>query len=232
MTSSELLQRVRSRLNDLVGDSSSRLWSDAEIIDDYANLVRDRLFRDCPGLLIDSATATDAAELPLCQIPIVANTATYAISPKILRVARLKLASQTTLLTPIAVADLDMFYPGWEDADAGEPWGYCLDYSTDKVRFIPTPNANDTARLTVHRFPLTAISLSNDNDLGFRAEYQNDLIPGILAQAFSKEDAVAVRPELAAMEESRFAIRLAEIRYELLKRTETIRTNRPLKAFL
>lgn len=232
MNAADLLARVRRRLDDTVGAGTSNgLWSDSEIIDDYANPVRDRMFLECRRLITDSSTVGDVDSVPLCQISLVADTGTYAISPKITEVVRLKLSSQMQPLRKIAAVDLDRIAPNWQDDDPGAPWGYCLDLDTDKVTFIPAPDADDTARLTVYRFPLTPISLDNEDDLGFRAEYQNDLIPGILAMAFSKKDSGTDRPDLAALEEGRFIRRLEEIKGELQRRVSAPQTNSVRRAF-
>ncbi len=232
MTAADLLAKVRARLDDKVdGGNSSYLWSDQEIIDDYANPTREQMFLYCRSLLTDSTTAADLASLPLCRIPLLAGKATYAMSAKILRVLRLKLSSQQQPLTRIAAADLDSVCPGWEEEPPGNPWGYCPDLDTDCVTFIPAPAADDTARLTVYRFPLADISLDSDDELGFRSEYHDDLISGILALAFSKKDTGCDRPDLVVMEEKRFASRLEDIKIELLRRNGTTHTNPVQKAF-
>ena len=234
MDAADLLAKVRSRLDDAVGSGSSLLWSDSEIIDDYANPVRDRMFLAVRSMITDSSTVADASTtpVPLCQITLAQNVAKYATSSKIIRVKRIKLASQPEPLDVLTVATLDVVCPGWQSLPAGTPWACCFDLDTDAVTFVPAPVAADTAKLTVYRFPLTPISLANTNDLGFRAEYQNDLIPGILAMAFSKEDTEAKNPQLAAMEDARFERRMEAIKEELVKRTATTRTNAPRRAFL
>jgi hypothetical protein len=232
MNAADLLAKVRARLDDKVdGGNSLFLWSDEEIIDDYAGPALEQMFLTCRSLLTDSTTATDAEMLPLCRLPLRAGEARYVISPKILRVVRLKLASQQQPLRMVSAADLDELCPGWDNEPAGTPWGYCLDLDTDCVTFIPAPASDDSARLTVYRFPLAPISLDSDDDLGFRDEYQDDLISGILSLAFSKKDSGTDRPDLAAMEEKRFANRLEDIKLELLRRSATPHTNRVRRAF-
>lgn len=235
MNASQLLARVRARLDDTVGaGQSAYLWSNNEIITDYAGPVCDRLFLACPELLTDATTASDLSTptpLPVCQIAVVANTATYALSPKIIKVLRVKLDSQSYPLRVLTVDELDSLHAGWEALPAAKPWGVCLDRSTDSITFIPKPDANDTARLRVQRFPLSPISLTSTAELGFRQEYHADLIPGILAMAYSKKDSGTDRPDLANLEEARFTKRLAEIRDELFRRTVNSHTNRPLRAF-
>jgi hypothetical protein len=230
MNAAELLAKVRARLDDTL---EPYLWRDEEIIDDYANPVCRRLFLFCRKMVIDSTTIADlaATPVPLCKLSLVKDTAKYALSPEIIRVVRLKLASQQEPLTLISAAELDSLCPGWQDEPAGKPWGYCLDMDTDCVTFIPAPDADDIARLTVYRLPLEPISLDSEESLGFREEYHNDLIPGILAMAFSKKDSGTDRPDLAVLEEKRFAGRLDDIKEELQRKTATPHTNRVLRAF-
>jgi hypothetical protein len=89
MIQQELLERVRRRLRDTVGTDDEQLFEDKELIDDYANAARDRLFLICRNLIVDSTTADDGGlptALPVCRIPVVAGTAAYALSPKIIEV--------------------------------------------------------------------------------------------------------------------------------------------------
>jgi len=239
MNAAELLEAVRARLDDSIGGPTDKLWSDTEIIRDYANPVRNRMFLACRRMITDSSTASDLSTvpLPLCGIVLKAGVASYDLSPRIIRITRMKLVSQRDPLVEISATDLDARYPGWEEYPPGKPWGFCLDLDTDAVTFIPAPLADDAARLSVFRHPLKPIALpavgdvSAQPDLGFREEYHADLIPGILEMAFSKKDSQTDSPALSALEGKRFAARVEDIRLELQKRTATTHTNKPRKAF-
>jgi hypothetical protein len=227
MDVSTLLQKVRYRLRDTV---KPYLWSDFELIDDYAHAARTRVFKVCRNLITDSATAEDAAGLPLCSLTLVANTAKYAMSPKILRITRMKLANQSYPLPMISAAELDSAMPGWQGYAAGEPLAFCPDLDTDYITFIPAPVAIDTVSLTVYRFPLEDLA-SSSTELGFREEYHDDLIPGILARAYGANDSEQQNMNLSATHEKTFEDRLLEIRGELQRRTATTHTNNAPRAF-
>ena len=235
MLTKDLLERVRARLRDITSVPNLRLWSSEELIDDYGNIARDRLFLAVRRLLVDSVTAYDFASPPnaLCQFAVSANTGSYAISPSIIEIVRIQLASQPHELKLKTMADLDREVYNWRHADAGVPWCYVPDADTDHIILFPTPNKADVANLTVGRFPLTLLAVARPNDdLGFRREYHPVLIDGILAQALGKKDAETDRPELAAFYEKKFVERIDEIKLEVLRRFQGPQTSRPHRAFL
>ena len=221
MNTGELLTTVRNRLNDAVKGSSAPYWSDTELIDDYANKARNRLFLIVRRFTIDSSTASDSeiVPLPLCALPVVAGTSTYALSQKILGITRLSLASQNKQLKPIVASELDDECPGWQSLPAGVPWAYCPDLQSDSVVFIPAPIADDTANLTVYRMPLARLAKSTPSgSLGFREEYHDDLIPWIQYLAFSKQDSEVYNPQLAETHRKVFIDRAEEIKMEIYRR--------------
>jgi hypothetical protein len=235
MTQQELLERVRRRLRDTVGTADELLFEDKELIDDYANAARDRLFLTCRNLIVDSTTVDDGTlptALPVCRFNVVAGTAVYALSPKIIEVARVKLASQFLPMTRVNQDQLDMLCFNWQTADPNTPWAWCPDLNTDTITLIPTPKADDTAILTVYRFPLVRLSLDDKAiPLGFREEYQEDLIPWILYLAFSKQDVETFRPDLAETYRKLFLDRCQDIKMEIHRRLSGVHTNTVKRAF-
>lgn len=234
MNTGELLTTVRNRLNDAIKGTSTPYWSDAELIDDYANKARNRLFLIVRRLIIDSTTASDTetTPLPLCTLPIVANTGTYALSQKILGITRLSLASLGRQLTPIVASELDENAPGWQSLPAGIPWAYCPDLQSDAVVLIPTPIANDTANLTVYRMPLSKLTKASPTDaLGFREEYHDDLIPWIQYLAFNKQDSEVYNPQLAETYRKTFLERAEEIKMEVYRRVTPAHGTRMRRGF-
>lgn len=234
MDTKDLLRRVRARLRDDVGSSADRLWSDYDLIDDYANEARLKMFRLTRRMIVDSTTATDSAAtpLPLCSIAIVANTAGYAVSPKILKISRIALSTQTQPLIMKTREELDGIDTNWLNAAAAEPWAYCPDMDNDKIVLYPKPIANSTASLTVYRLPLVALAYNKVTDLGFREEYHADLIYGIQEIAFQKQDNETNNQQLSQSYGDKFLDRCEDIKRELLRRTAGPYTNRPRKAFL
>lgn len=227
MNTGELLIAAKGRLDVIAGGNA--FWSDAELIS-YANAARDRLFLIVRKLAIDSATATDGT-LPLCSIPLLAGTGTYALSKKILAITRLKLASQSQLLPPSTADELDRSYD-WQALPAGDPWTYCIDLNSDSITFVPTPKANDTASLTVYRMPLARLSLNSlQADLGFREEYHEDLLPWILNLAFRKQDSEVYNQGLAEEYRKLFLDRAAEIKLEMHRHVTQPHGTRMQRAF-
>jgi hypothetical protein len=222
MTQAELLVAVRARLRDTAGTSSEYLWSDAELIDDYGNEARDRMFNLCRYLVIDSTTSTDTetSPLPLCRITLVAGTYKYAISSKIIEVLDIQLGKQTEPLKLLRRDEIPSVYENWRDLDNGTPEYYCADLETDAIVILPPPSTVDTAYLTVSRLPLTRL----DNDatpaptIGFRSEYHNVLMPGIMSLAYQKNDIQTLNSDKAAYYEGIFLSKCAEVKKALEKR--------------
>lgn len=233
MNVGELLTRARNRLNDAVkGTGSDSFWSDYELIDDYANAARDRMFQACKRLIVDSSTALDASGLPLCRIPIVAGTATYQLSTKIIGINRFKLISQTSPIQPITVDVMDAYGYDWQDGSTGAPTNYIVDLNTDAITLYPTPSANDTAYLTVCRYPLARLTAqTKSQSLEFREEYHEDLIPGILFRAYSKQDSEIYNPRKAQEQLALFESRCEEIRLETYRRSTTVTNTISMGAF-
>lgn len=234
-----LLASVRRRLRDVWPEADQVLWEDEELIDDYANAARDRLFLLCRNLIIDSTTADDGAPptaLPVCRIAVKKDVATYVISPKVIEISRVKLASQSTPLVKVLQSQLDAYFPNWQTNPAqNSPYGaWCPDLDSDSITIFPTPAADDTALLTVSRFPLQRLKITDNTiPLGFREEYHEDLIPWILYLAFSKKDPETNLEHSAQAEYQRklFMDRASEIKMEVQRRLTVNHTITPKYAF-
>lgn len=222
MTQAELLAEVRRRLRDVAGDASEYLWSDYELIDIYANATRDRLFLKTRNMVIDSSTATDSSSVPLCSLTLVANTQSYALSPKIIKVIDVQSSTADQPMKRIYAEQLHYYFKtrNWRMLDAGTPLYWCTNLETDKISFFPKPSAADTIKLVVSRFPLARL----DNDavtaptLDFREEYHDSLIPGIMSMAFTKKDAETDYPILSSNYRKHFDERCEEIKLEIQRR--------------
>ena len=184
-------------------------------------------------MLLDSTTAVDAAAIPLCSIPVVALTSTYAISPKILSIERVMLSTGTLPLIHRTREQLDAYNPKWQTADAAEPWAYCTDLDTDKIVLHPPPLTIGTAALSVYRFPLVPLNYATPlAELGFREEFHFDLILGILEIAFQKWDTQSGNTTLALAYGQKFDARCENIKEELLRRKPRSNTNQLQRAFI
>ena len=119
MTGKELVLALReSRLDDV---APPYLWPDAELLR-YLNYAEVQACRRAQ-LIIDWTTASDAGtaatagtagQKPLCSLNIIANQATYALSPKILQIRRCQIKSMTyPLIGPVTYSEIDSVLPGW-----------------------------------------------------------------------------------------------------------------------
>jgi hypothetical protein len=243
MLPSELLERVRHRLRDTRGNK--RLWSDYELLVDYGNIAVNKMLTAVRKLIIDSTTAVDVQSLPLCTLPLVAGTANYAMSPKIIEIAAASLNFETHPLEIMTVAEMDAKYWNWRNFGVGAPRCIITDLNTDSITFWPTPHANPNpppvwnpvATFTVHRRLLKPLALANGKaddtiPLTIREEYQEALVYGIMAEAYAKDDAETKKPDLAALNEKRFADEIEKIKADVLRRSTVNRGVRCRRAFV
>jgi hypothetical protein len=253
MLPSELLANARKRLFDTIGKDSKKYWSDYELLVEYGNLALDKMFLGVRRLIIDSITASDLQGKPLCSVPLVAGTAAYAISPKIIEISAatvteitdpVLLTTQLSVIKTKTVAEMDAEYCDWRNNTTGWPSCIITDLNTDSVTVWPTPVAYETpppatltptVSFTVHRFPLRRLSLlasgAADDTVafGFREEYQEYLIYGILAEAYMKDDGEVKRLDLAGINEKKFDAKIESIRDDLSRR---LRVNRGVRTKL
>lgn len=231
MTVQEILKKIRVRLFDDVGDKH-QYWKDSELVEDYLEEARTDLFRIVRGFLIDSSTPTDAQQLPLARINVVAGTGLYAVSPKIIETTRLQLASMTAPIQGMTMEQLDKLVYNWQGLNQNLPFAYCTDYATDSILFVPVPLNNDTANLTNRIYPLGKLSSDIPGmSLGFREEYHKDLIPAVLAKAYAKNDSETYRADLIAKYEAQFEKRADEIKIEMYRRSNGPHSNRCNRAY-
>lgn len=227
MLTSQLLSRVQNRLQVETGNSA--LWTPEELIDEYANQVRNRLFQIVRIMKIDSSTASDLSGLPLCTVSVTTGTKTYALSQKILEINRVVPSWGYNPLAKMTAYELDAQYPNWQNYNNGTPFAYCSDLATDSITLVPGLSAaTGTLTLTVSRYPLQDLAYDDDTILlDFREEYHIDLIPGILAEAFQKKDPETDRPEMSAFFKKKFEDRANEIAMEMLRRAHNV--SRPMR---
>ena len=220
MTVHELAKRIRQRLDDAVGKSTGNAgYTDEELIDDYANVSLNRMYQVVRRFAIDSTTPVDSSSVPLCRIPLVAGTATYAISTKILGITRIKLASQVIPLPPKTVDELDGAVGNWQGLPNGTPFCYCTDLNSDSVTFVPPPAVNDTAYVSVCRYPLVSLSYkASSNVVGLPDEYIETLLVGIMAQACDKKDSELYSPAKSVELWEKFEKKTSDIKMELYKK--------------
>lgn len=204
------------------------LWQDSELLRllNYAEVQacrRAHLLID--GTTInDSGTAATAGTLgqkPLCKLTVVANTATYNLSPKILQVKRCQLASMTRpLVGPVTYDELDEYVSGWQGTtgtggisigtagSSGYP-SYFLNQPGNTVTFVYAPSVNDTAYLVVSRIPLISFTLQTSPEID--EQHQDGLYDWAAHLAFKKPDSETLNLNLSKMYEESFTRRFGPI---------------------
>jgi len=230
MIGQELIAQLReSILNDV---ALPYLWSDAELLR-YLNYAEVQACRRA-HLIIDGTTVSDngtaatagtLGQKPLCMLPIVANVATYNLSPKILQVRRCQLMSMTTSLPgPKTYEEVDEILSGWwgtvgtlgtsgsystagssGTVGAAGTSGYptCwLNEPGNTITFILAPSANDIASLIVSRIPLTSFTIQTSPEI--EEHYHEGLMNWAAHLAYIKGDTETLNLNLAQYYDNRF----------------------------
>lgn len=222
MIGQELITHLRESVLDDVAPPP--LWSDTELLRmlNYAEVQACRRAH----LIIDATTANDngtrgtastAGQQALCNLTVLANTATYILSPKILQVRRLQLQSMTyPLRGPLHYEQVDEEYSGWFGTNGtvgtcgsgGYPTAF-LNEPGNTITFLFAPSANDTAYLTVSRLPLTPFTLSTAPEID--EKYHIDLCDWAAHLAYMKGDTETLNQNLAKFYEDRFTQKFGPI---------------------
>lgn len=218
MTGLELVAHMRESILDDV--AVPYLWPDTELIRllNYAEVQACRRAQ----LIIDSTTEYDngtagtAGQNPLCRLYITANQGVYRLSPKILQVKRVQLASMTYPIPgPVSYSELDERMSGWfgtvgtsgtsgtiGTAGSGGCPAMFFNEPNDTLAFVPAPSSDDVAYLVVSRLPLNPFSLRTSPEIDSR--YHEALMDWAAHLAFMKSDSDTLNLELAGYYEQRF----------------------------
>ena len=152
-TLADLLAQARIDLDDPEfpgsGDDSNSLWSDAELTGYINRAIDEACLR--ARLIRDSSSQ-------MTKIPVQTGTHTYKLDYRIYQILRAKIASDTKPLCRSGYKNLDTLEPAWETR-TGVPREYIEDMDSQRIRLIPTPEADDTLELVVqrtHKRPLVA----------------------------------------------------------------------------
>uniref|UniRef100_A0A6M3LHH2 Uncharacterized protein n=1 Tax=viral metagenome TaxID=1070528 RepID=A0A6M3LHH2_9ZZZZ len=178
-------------------------------------------------LLIDGTTANDygtagtagtLGQKPLCTVTLVAGTATYNLSPKILSIKRCQLGSMTTPLSgPVSYDDLDyQLLPGWTGTagsigtagSGGHPEVF-LNKPGNTITFVRAPSASDTAYLVVSRIPLISFTLQTAPEID--EQHHDGLLDWAAHLAFMKNDSDTLNLNLSKTYEDRFTLRFGPL---------------------
>jgi len=225
MTGKELIAHLReSMLDDM---QPPYLWPDTELLRllNYAevqacrraHLIIDDITANDSGT---AATASTAGQQPLCRVTIVANQATYNLSPKILQVKRCQLQSMTYPLEgPYHYPHLDEQISGWfgtygtsgtvgTAGSGGEPWAF-MNEPGNTITFILAPSTSDTAYLVVSRIPLISFTLQTSPEIA--EKYHIDLCDWAAHLAFMKPDSDTINENLAKFYNDRFTAKFGPL---------------------
>ena len=177
-------------------------WTD-EVLALYASEAEREACRRAE-VLVDSTTALDLATvpLPLCSVTVVAATASYTISQKILRIKSGYLNSNSLPLKQKTPDWLDEYWPEWR-LQSGTPAYYLQDKGI--VTLVPKPVIVDVLKLTVSRLPLSDLDMGlSTSALTIPEEYHFGLVDWICYLAYSRQDADSNDFSKSALHERRF----------------------------
>jgi len=169
MTSAELLAYCRTRLDDLVGTDSTRMFPDSEVY----------------GYLSDCQETVAAETLVLrgnYTLTLTATTSEVSHNAAILRVddAIYTRSSVVKRLYQVMPEELPL------TISAGDPGYFSIAANPGYVSFDAAPEADASIKLRVRRMPTNAISAVNQPEIP--ASYHRRLVNGVLGYAFAKPD--------------------------------------------
>lgn len=215
MLGEELVMYIRESVLDDV--AVPHLWSTPELLRNlnYAEVQACRRAH----LIIDGTTDNDngtagsagtAGQKPLCELEIVAEQATYNLSPRILQIKRCQVKSMTyPLIGPVSYAELDERMSGWVGtngtvgtAGSGGVPTFFINEPGNTITFVRSSSVNDSAALVVSRLPLTPFTLQTSPEID--EKYHLDLVNWAAHLAYLKNDSDTLNLQLAGMYDGMF----------------------------
>ena len=214
MTLGEIIANFRLRAFDSV---APYLWSDDELrefADDAENESCERAY-----LLRDTTTPE------ICNVSVIAGTASYLLDSRILVVTRAKLDNTAVPLGLMSTEAMDRTAGamprdwrtqsrswmadvggGWEQR-SGTPAVALLDPEGTrwKLTLTPKPVVNDTLRLQVFRLPIGPLSIDEGNVPEIPYRLHPRLVDWMMYRAYSKQDVETKDTVKAAQAEAAFA---------------------------
>lgn len=178
MTPGDLLTLFRSEVSDV---ATPYLWSDDEFFG-YADDAQKQFARLTWGLIDSSTTA-------IVDIPLVAGTNTYDLSPLILSVRAARVTATGRGLDIVNQEDMPvrrMYFDGTE----GVPQAVILGMDTDKISVWPVPIEDEAIKLSVFRLPLVDITSANETTpFEIAPQHHRHLLLWVKHLAYLKQDA-------------------------------------------
>jgi hypothetical protein len=222
MTGQELITHLRESVLD--DAAPPYLWQDSELLR-YLNYAEVQACRRA-HLIIDGTTANDSGtagtagtlgQKPLCTLALIANQATYNLSPKILQIKRCQLLSMEVPLTgPVQYPEMDEFVSGWigtsgtvGTAGSGGYPTYFLNEPGNTITFVRAPSLNDTASLVVSRIPLMQFTARSSPEI--EEKYHEGLMDWATHLAYMKNDSDTINLNLAKIYEDKFTMQFGSL---------------------
>jgi hypothetical protein len=154
-------------------------------------------FCELTRILVDSTTPE------LTEFVISAGTAKYPQDERVIEILRGRLIKADQKITRRTRTFMDVYCYGWDSALAspGTPRHILGDLDTGTFTLVPTPDADDTLKTTVVRYPLRPLTTASSilsaalPEIPFR--YHFDLLDGICARAYLKQDPETYDPKKA-----------------------------------
>lgn len=169
-TAQDVIDEFRRRAMDTV---KPYLWSDDEALV-YLNKAYGDFIRDIGGIR-DSQSA-------LCTLTVAADQEIVPLDPRIIKVVSAKTVTQ--------YRDIPVVGPRHATARArtasGQLSAFIAGEDDGTLRCTLVPTEETTVRLVIDRLPLEYVD--EDATLEVRAEHVYDLVPGMMALAYTKQD--------------------------------------------
>ena len=222
MTGQEMIAHLRESVLD--DSAAPYLWQDTELMR-YLNYAEVQACRRA-HLIIDGTTSNDngtaatagtVGQRPLCTLSLIADTATYILSPKILQIKRCQLRSmQIPLIGPVTYPEIDEYVSGWigtnrtvGTAGSGGYPMYFLNEPGNTITFIQAPSVSDTASLVVSRIPLTPFTISSSPEIA--EKYHEGLMDWAAHLAYMKNDSDTLNLNLAKVYADKFEVQFGKL---------------------
>ena len=146
----------------------------------------------------------EAANAAVCQIAVLADTATHDLHKSLFELVHLRFqatgATTSSVLTIKAREELDRIRPGWRD-ETGTPRHAIQDDT--RITLVPRPEVAGTLHVEGYRVPLKALANDTDKPEIHEAHHRH-LVHWALHRAFSKPDSETIDPQRAAAAEAAF----------------------------